>query len=115
MTLAVFEHSAIRPFEVVGDCMTPTVRSGDFLMIRHAHGYDGEGVYILDFTGQGGTPYRAEKAPVPGRREVCIWHDNPAYSRHVIDMDDFNAAVRAKVVAEVRMKITRSELLELAA
>lgn len=115
MTPAVFEHSGIRPYEVVGDCMAPTVRSGDFLMVRHAHGYDGEGVYILDFTGQGGTPYRAERVPVAGRREVRICHDNPAYSRHVIGLDEFNDAVRAKVVAEVRMKVTRSELMGLAA
>lgn len=115
MTPAVFEHAAVRPFEVRGDYMAPTMRSGDFLMVRHAHGYDGEGVYILDFNGDGGTPYRAERVPVIGRREVHIRHDNPAYSRHVIDLDEFNAVVRAKAIAEVHMKISPAELRRLAA
>lgn len=115
MTPAVFEQPGIRPFEIVGDLMAPTLRSGDFLMVSPCAAYYGEGVYILDFTGEGGVPYRAERVPVMGRREVRIWHDNPAYSRHVIGVDEFNAVVRAKVVAEVRMKITRSEMLRLAA
>lgn len=115
MTPAVFEHPSVRAYEVRGDCMAPTVRPGDFLMVRHAHGYDGEGVYILDFKGDGGAPYRAERVPVMGRREVHIHHDNPAYSRHVIGLDEFNDVCRAKVVAELRMKVSRSELMEIAA
>ncbi|MNT50964.1 hypothetical protein D3C72_1879060 [compost metagenome] len=110
MTPAVFEHPAIAPFAIKGDVMQPTLRSGDFLMVRPAAAYEGEGVYILDFTGEGGSPYRAERVPVAGCREVKIWHDNPAYSRHVIDLADFDGAVRAKVVAEVRMKVGLHEL-----
>lgn len=110
MTPAVFEHPAIRPFEIRGDVMQPTLRTGDFLMVKPAESYEGEGVYILDFTGEGGSPYRAERVPVIGRSEVKIWHDNPAYSRHVIDLDAFDGAVRAKVVAEVRMKVGLHEL-----
>lgn len=115
MTPAIFEQSGVKPFEVCGDHMAPSLRQGDFLMVRHAHSYDGEGVYILDFTGEGGSPYRAERAPVMSRREVCIFHENPAYSRHVIGLDQFNEVVRGKVVAEVRMKVSRADLLELAA
>jgi len=115
MTPAVFENAGVRAFEIVGDVMAPTLRSGDFLMVKAAASYDFEGIYILDFDGQGGTPYRAERVLIGGCREVRIWHDNPAYSRHVIGLDDFNTAVRGKVVAEVRMKVTRSELLRLAA
>lgn len=110
MTPALFEHPAIRPFEIRGDVMQPTLRTGDFLMVKPAARYEGEGVYILDFSGEGGTPYRAERVPVAGCREVKIWHDNPAYSRHVIDLADFDGAVRAKVVAEVRMKVGLHEL-----
>lgn len=115
MTPALFEQPGVRAFEVAGDFMAPNLRSGDFLMVRQAGAYEGEGVYILDFTGEGGTPYRCERVAVMGRREVRISHDNPAYSRHVIGLDDFTAAVRAKVVAEVRMKCSRDELLRLAA
>lgn len=115
MTPALFEHPAIRPFEILGDVMQPTLRSGDFLMVKPAGGYEGEGVYILDFTGEGGSPYRAERVPVAGRREVKIWHDNPAYSRHVIDLEEFDGAVRAKVVAEVRMKVGLHELARVGA
>ncbi|GLK49513.1 hypothetical protein GCM10017620_24860 [Brevundimonas intermedia] len=114
MTPVVFEHSGVRAYEVQGDYMAPTLRSGDFLMVRHARGYDGEGVYILDFRGDGGAAYRAERVPVMGRREVRICHDNPAYSRHVIGLDEFNDVVRAKVVAEVRMKVSRAQLMEMA-
>lgn len=110
MTPALFEHPAIRPFEIRGDVMQPTLRTGDFLMVKPAARYEGEGVYILDFSGEGGTPYRAERVPVAGRREVKIWHDNPVYSRHVIDLEEFDGAVRAKVVAEVRMKVGLHEL-----
>ncbi len=115
MTPALFEQPGVRAFEVSGDVMAPTLRSGDFLMVRPASHYDGEGVYILDFTGEGGTPYRCERVSVTGRPEVRIWHDNPAYSRHVIGLDDFAAAVRAKAIAEVRVKCSRDELMELAA
>jgi signal peptidase I len=110
MTPAVFQHPAIRPFKIRGDVMQPTLRSGDFLMVQAAARYDGEGVYILDFNGEGGTPYRAERIPVAPFREVKIWHDNPAYSRHVIDLEEFDGAVRAKVVAEVHMKVGLHEL-----
>lgn len=115
MTPAVFEQPGVRAVEIVGDLMAPTMRSGDFLMVRRANEYDGEGIYILDFNGEGGTPYRAERIPFMGRQEVRIWHDNPAYSRHVIDLADFTTAVRAKAVAEVRMKCSRDELRRLAA
>lgn len=115
MTPALFEQPGVRAFEVTGDVMTPILRSGDFLMVRAASRFDGEGVYILDFNGDGGTPYRCERVAVMGRREVRIWHDNPAYSRHVIGLDDFTVAVRAKAIAEVRMKCSRDELLRLAA
>lgn len=110
MTPALFEHPAIQPFAIKGDVMQPTLRSGDFLMVKPAAGYEGEGVYILDFTGEGGTPYRAERVPVAPFREVKIWHDNPAYSRHVIDLDEFESTVRAKVIAEVHMKVGLHEL-----
>lgn len=115
MTPALFEQPGIRAFEVRGDLMAPTLRSGDFLMVRTASRFDGEGVYILDFTGEGGTPYRCERVAVMGQPEVRIWHDNPVYSRHIIGLDEFNDVVRAKAIAEVRMKITPSELLRLAA
>lgn len=110
MIPAVFAHPAILPFQVLGDVMQPTLRSGDFLMVQPTANYDGEGVYILDFNGGGGTPYRAERIPVAPYQEVKIWHDNPAYSRHVIDLAEFEGVVRAKVVAEVHMKVQLHQL-----
>lgn len=105
MTVALFEQPHVRPYQVKGDCMEPTLRVDDFLMIRPAMTYEGEGTYVLDFAGDGvGSPFMAEKVPVCGRDEIKIWHPNPAYSRHVISVDDFNRAVCAKVVAEVHLK-----------
>lgn len=96
--------SGLFAFPIIGDHMQPSLRTGDYLMIAPARAYDGEGVYILDFAGEGiGCPYLAERVPVRGVDEVRIWHPNPAYSRHVIGMDQFRGAVIGKAVAEVRM------------
>jgi signal peptidase I len=94
--------------------MEPQLRSGDFLMVAPASVYDGEGLYVLDFQGDGGCPYLAERVPVRGVSVVRIWHPNPAYSRHVIGLDEFNALVRAKAVADVRMRTPLHEVARLA-
>lgn len=103
--------SGLSAYAVAGDHMQPSLRSGDYLMVAPAKSYDGEGVYILDFDGEGiGCPYLAERVPVRGVDEVRIWHPNPAYSRHVIGMGEFRRAVMGKAVAEVRMMCTPSEV-----
>lgn len=108
--------AGLLPFAIVGDHMQPQLRTGDFLMLAPVTSYDGEGVYVLDFDGDGvGCPYLAERVPVRGVSEVRIWHPNPAYSRHVIGLDDFERAVRGKAVADVRMRASLHEVGRLAA
>ena len=115
LSTAFSQLRGLSAFAVLGDHMEPQLRSGDYLMVAPATGYEGEGVYVLDFDGGGGCPYLAERVPVRGVYEVRIWHPNPAYSRHVIGLDDFNAAVRAKAVADVRMRAPIHEVVRLAA
>jgi hypothetical protein len=113
MTPATFTPAAagLRAYAILGDHMQPRLRTGDYLLVTPAKAYDGEGTYILDFGGDGaGCPYIAERVPVRGMDEVRIWHPNPAYSCHVIGMDQFARAVRGKAVAEVRMMAPLEEV-----
>ena len=102
-------------FKIASDHMQPVLRSGDYLMVAPAEAYTGEGVYVLDFDGSGGSPYMAERVLIMGREEVRIWHPNPKYSLHVIGLDEFAAAVRGKAVADIRMRVTDEQLMEKAA
>lgn len=115
LSSAFSQLRGLSAFAVLGDHMEPQLRSGDYIMVAPVQAYDGEGVYVLDFTGDGGCPYMAERVPVLGRAEVRIWHPNPAYSRHVIGLDEFNAVVRGKAVADVRMRAPIQEVARLAA
>lgn len=113
MTPATFASALVglRAYAILGDHMQPRLRTGDYLLVTPAKAYDGEGTYILDFAGDGaGCPYIAERVPVRGMDEVRIWHPNPAYSCHVIGMDEFARAVCGKAVAEVRMKLPVEEI-----
>lgn len=111
MSFAFAHMRGLSAFAVMGDHMEPQLRQGDYLMVEPTNLFTGEGTYILDFNGDGGCPYIAERVPVLGKAEVRIWHPNPAYSRHVISVDEFNRQVVAKVVAEVRMKDRLTEIV----
>lgn len=105
-----FAASGIRPFEIRGDAMQPSLRSGDFLMVRPATRYEHEGVYLLG--GEGGEgPIHAERRI--GSDVILVWHENPIYGRWEMPLNDFNANVTAKVVAEVKMKEPLARLAEL--
>lgn len=109
MTLALFEQAAVRPFLIKGDGCEPKLRSGDFLMVTACDRYDGEGMYILDHgDGAEGSPYLVQK--MCGGGDLLVHYINPKYSRHVLDSDEFAATVRGKVVAEVHLKCSLSEL-----
>ncbi len=98
----------VSPFAIVGDAMAPQLRSGDFLLVTPAERYDGEGVYILDHGDGEGSPYLAQR--MVGQDAVLIRHPNPIYTRHCIELAEFNAACRAKAVANVRMRVGLHEL-----
>lgn len=108
--------AGLTPFAIVGDLMQPQLNRGDFLMLAPATSYSGEGVYVLDFHGDGvGSPYMASRVAVRGASEVRIWHPNPLYSKHVIGLDDFERAVRGKAVADVHMYVPIHEIERIAA
>lgn len=108
--------AGLLPFAVVGDLMQPQLYAGDFLMLAPATSYSGEGVYVLDFQGDGiGSPYLASRVGVRGVSEVRIWHPNPLYSKHVIGLDDFERAVRGRAVADVHMRVPLHEIERIAA
>jgi hypothetical protein len=91
-----------RLFQLRGDACAPVLRTGDFLMVQDCDRYAYETVYLLDF-GDGEGPYLAQRR-LGGRPTVMIRHPNAAYTEHTVTLDQFNAAVRAIVVAEVKVK-----------
>lgn len=98
-----FTRAGLRLFEIVGNCYEPDLSSHSFLMVVPAdrHLYDGE--YLLDF-GNGEAPYRATSHG--GRIHFC--HPNPVYDWHDLPRADFDKAVTAIVVAEVKVKDERA-------
>lgn len=111
MTPALFDQPGVRPYQIHGDAMSPALRSGDFLMVAPAQQYEGEAVYLLDFGG-GEAPYISQRLISRGETHVLIRHPNPIYTRHSISLGDFVGAVRARVVAEVRLHRGLHELAE---
>lgn len=106
--LAVFSPpvpsgAGLRLFQIVGNCYEPDLGGGSFVLVAPTdrHLYDGE--YLLDF-GNGEAPYRATSH---GPR-IRIGHPNPIYGRFDLARDEFNRAVTAIVVAEVRVKDERT-------
>jgi hypothetical protein len=108
-TVSTGASAPVRLFELLGDSFEPNLRSHDFLLVAQVDRYQYETTYLLDF-GFGEAPFIAHAWP--GRR-VAIHHPNPKYSRQEISLDEFNAAVTAMVVGEVRVK-DRSYVLQVA-
>ncbi len=92
----------LRLFQIVGDCHHPQLNSGDFLMVAPASRFTYDTDYLLD-CGYGEAPYLASRST----GGVTIRHRNPRYSRWELTFDEFNRAVRAIVVAEVKVRDER--------
>lgn len=103
-TVAILPPRAtgLRLFELVGDGYEPALRGGDLLMVADANRFLYDGEYLLNF-GDGEAPYRATSQ---GDR-VHIRHPNPRYLDHHVSKAEFDRAVRAIVVAEVKVKDAR--------
>lgn len=91
--------AAPRLFPIVGDGMEPRLRSGDFLMVAAVDCYQYETVYLLDF-GDGEAPYFAQRR---AGRQLHVRPPNPIYAGSLIAQDEFDQAVTAMSVAEVRV------------
>ena len=96
------QQPTVRLFPLKGDGWEPALKRGDMLLVADAHAYEGEGGYLLDQgDGEEGAYMAERRITTP---EVFIWHPNPKYSRQLVSLDYFVRAVRAKVVAEVKVR-----------
>ena len=95
--------AGLRLFQIVGDGYEPELRGGSFVMVAPAERFSYDSEYLLDF-GDGEGAYRAASC---FNGEVEVWHPNPLCSRWRLPRGDFNRAVTAIVVAEVRIKNER--------
>lgn len=91
--------ATLRLYTIVGNACEPELRGRDMLMVATVdrHLYDGD--YLLDF-GYGEAPYRASGTGAT----IHVRHLNPLYGRFDLSRAEFNAAVRAIIVAQVRVK-----------
>jgi hypothetical protein len=97
--------SGLRFFQIVGDAFEPELKSRDFLMVAPASRFVYDGDYLLDF-GDGDEAFRAQRQ----MGGILIGRGNPAYSRTLMTLEEFNQMVRAIVVADV--KVRDRELIE---
>ena len=95
--------TSMRLHLVGGDGMAPTLRAGiDYVMVRPAGRYEGEGVYVLD-NGLGLDLFRVE----PATRGMRLYRDNPHYTDRVLSLDDLESMIVGKVVADVIVRERR--------
>lgn len=92
----------LRLFQIEGDLYEPELRGRDFLMVAATQGFAYDSDYLLDF-GDGEAPFLVSRSA----RGVSIRHRNPRYSRSELTVEEFNRAVRAIVVAEVKVRDDR--------
>jgi hypothetical protein len=99
--------SGLHLHPIKGNYMEPTLRGGrDFILVAPIGGYDYDGIYLFD----DGSIHRADRGP---GRTVALWGDNPAYRRHIVDLDWFNDHVVAKAVGELKMSMWPHEVEQL--
>lgn len=93
--------SGLRLFRLEGDAYEPDLRGGDFLMVAPVARFAYDGDYLLDMGG-GEVPYVVTST----HAGFSIRHRNPRYSRWELTREQFIRAVRAIVVAEVKVRDT---------
>lgn len=90
---------SLRLVQVYGDAYEPSLRHGDFLMVATERRFAYDSDYLLDF-GDGEAPYLVTRT-VEG---FAIRHRNPKYVGFDLTERQFNQAVRAIVVAELKVR-----------
>ena len=102
-------------FQLKGDAFEPLLRSGDYLLVAPSAGYQGEGAYVLRFPDdEEGSPFIAERL-VDGSRRIRLSRPNNRYGSYDVSEAAFNEAVEAQAIADVRVRISRSQLERMAA
>ncbi|WP_037436215.1 hypothetical protein [Sinorhizobium fredii] len=90
---------------VLSDSMEPTLRGGrDYVLLAPVSQYVGEGVYaIVDVLG---VPDLFRVTPEFGKG-LRLFRDNKRYLEHVVSLEQFEEAVVAFMVAEIKVKDER--------
>lgn len=95
-----------RVHAVMGDGMAPTFRGGrDYALLAPVTTYVGEGVYALD-VGPVLDLFRVMSA-LDGKGSLLLFRDNKRYENHTVSREQFEAAVVAYMVAEIKVKDER--------
>lgn len=89
---------ALRLYEIVGDCMEPSLRGGDALMVSDTPNFLYEATYLLDF-GDGEAPFIVSRSA----GGFAVHHPNPIYSTWSLSREQLALCIRAIIVAEVRV------------
>lgn len=107
-----FQSSGIRISPVMGDNMEPTLRERfDYVVCQPVGTYTGEGLYLADFGGYGFPQVHRVSSDMAGG--LLLSNDNPHYRQRTVSREKFEAAVLAKVIADVKVRDHRA-LAELA-
>lgn len=105
---SAFRSGRLRTHKVLGDGMSPTLRSNhDFVLIKPVDHYVGEGIYLVG-EGTWQDLFRLQKMGDPKRR-IRLFRDNPVYSDQYLTMDEFDSIALGIVVAMI--KVQRDDLL----
>ncbi len=95
---ALAAEDGLRVFPIIGDRMEPTLRRGDFLLIKPGDGWHGDGIYILD------GPFGPEVHRVDCFGGKCrLIPDNGRYTTLDVPRADFMASVLGKAVFKVNV------------
>lgn len=98
-----FQSSGIRISPVMGDNMEPTLRERfDYVVCQPVNGYAGEGLYLADLAGFGFPQVHRVSCDMAGG--LTLSSDNPHYRTKTVSREKFEAAVLAKVVADIRVR-----------
>lgn len=98
---SAFRSGRLRTHKVLGDGMSPTLRSNhDFVLIKPVDHYVGEGIYLV------GSPlgqdfYRTQGI---GRGQIRLARDNKHYEDQIVPAAWFDEHVLAIVVADIKVR-----------
>lgn len=86
--------SQLRFWRVATDCMSPTLQSGDTVLVNTEMRFPSPpGIFII-FDGKGLTAKRLEYTPGSGSKRLSILSDNPRYTPHESPLEQVNVIGR---------------------
>ncbi len=105
VTAEAFRSARLRVVQVVGDGMAPTLRPHfDFALCKPVDRYQGEGIYLLADCLGGQDFFRVDGVLDAGEPRVRLMRDNPLYPMKIVAKAQFEEAVLAFVVADIKVR-----------